>query len=52
MIVIHNLTGRQLKLDTGKLHAKGRIIYCAGRFSGDLKSLLLDPFGSMICFRD
>ena len=52
IMVIHNLTAKQLKLDTSNFHARGRILYCAGSFSGNRESLVLDPFESLICYRD
>jgi alpha-amylase len=52
ILVIHNLTDRQLKLDIGYLKAYGRILYCSGDFSANRDSLILDPFGSMISYRN
>jgi len=48
VVVIHNLTGKTAKLDTRLLNASGPVLYLDGKYTKDRKSLLLDPFGTLV----
>ncbi len=48
ILVIHNLTDRKAKLKSERINKNGTIIYLAGKFGGNKKVLLLEPFGTLI----